>query len=247
VSAAPVSRSPRPGHRVRLLHTSDLHVGCDLPTPGPKPLDALEALAVVARRDQVDAVLIAGDFFDHPKVREAVVARAAQALERIGVPVVILPGNHDPYMASSPWVRCAHLFPANVRVIAEAEGELVALDGAGLSVWGQAHTHFEDFRPAAAAPDWPADGERPHWRIAMAHGIHVTSAYHRRFSYQIEDHELTALGAHYVALGHLDEHRRVGGEDVHAYYASSPIRSGSFALVDLLAEGTAVRQVDALE
>ena len=86
MSAARVSRSPRPRHGVRLLHTSDLHVGSTLPTPGPAPLDTLEGLVAVARRERVDAVLIAGDFFDHPKVSEDVVARAADAMKVKSVP-----------------------------------------------------------------------------------------------------------------------------------------------------------------
>ena len=225
---------------IRFLHTSDLHVGSTLTTPGPQPLDAVAALARVARHEAVDAVLIAGDFFDHRKVHETVVIRAAAQLESIPAPVVILPGNHDPYRHDSPWVRCASLFPENVHVLSEAEGELVYLEAIGLEIWGQAHTHFDDFRPAAVRPGWR---EEHAWRVAMAHGIHVDSGYHLRFSYQIQSDELANLGADYVALGHIDEHRRVGGDDFHAYYASSPIRSGAFALVELTSCGISVQQV----
>jgi hypothetical protein len=243
--AVPIPPLPSPSHRVRFLHTSDLHVGTRVSMPGPQPLEAVAALAPVVERCRADAVLIAGDFFDHRKVEQSVVARAADSLARIPAPVVILPGNHDPYRPESPWVRCASCFPDNVHVISAAGGELIALDGPGLQVWGQAHTHFDDFRPAAAPPRWQSTSARPHWRVAMAHGIHATEGYRLRFSYQIHTRELVDLGAHYVALGHIDEHLRVGGEDVHAYYASSPIRSGSFACVDLGPDGIAVRQVAA--
>jgi DNA repair exonuclease SbcCD nuclease subunit len=240
-----VKPPPRPEHRVRLVHTSDLHIGMRASTPGPSPLEAVAALAPAAERAQADAVLIAGDFFDHRKVDEAIVAHAADALAKIPIPVVILPGNHDPYRPESPWVRCAARFPANVRVIASAEGELVVLDELGVQVWGQAHTHFEDFPPAAALPRWLERDGAADWRVAMAHGIHAVNGYQRRFSYQIEIEDLVNLGAHYVALGHIDEHRRVGGEDVIAYYPSSPIRSGTFALVELAPDGIAVSEIDA--
>jgi hypothetical protein len=144
-------------------------------------------------------------------------------------------------------VRCAALFPENVHVISEEEGELIALEAIGLQVWGQAHTHFDDFRPAAVRPKWREGEAEPSWRVAMAHGIHVDDGYRTRFSYRIDTDELTALGAHYVALGHIDEHLRVGGTGSHAYYASSPIRSGRFALVDLTPDGVSVRQVDATD
>lgn len=231
-----------PARALRILHTSDLHVGSRSVTLGPTPDEASAGLARAAARVNAHVVLIAGDFFDHRKVHESVVARAARDLERIEAPVVILPGNHDPYRPESPWVRCGDHFPDNVHVISEAEGELVHLDEAGLQVWGQAHTHFHDFRPAAARPSWSSGDD---WRVAMAHGIHVSGDYHLRFSYQIETRELVELGAHYVALGHVDEHLCVGGEEVHAWYPSSPIRSGKFALVDLGPEGVEVSQVDA--
>lgn len=235
-----VGMVPPSAQPVRILHTSDIHVGSSVPTHGLEPFQAVDALGTLSERLDADAVLIAGDFFDHPRVGDPIVSRAMGALARIPAPVVILPGNHDPYVPGSPWTRRAPVLPRNVSVITKAAGELVQLDGPGLQVWGQAHTDFEDFRPASARPTW-RDGA--HWRIAMAHGIHVSSEYHRRFSYQIRTEELVELGAHYVALGHIEEHRRVGGIDIHAYYASSPIRSGHFTLVDITPEGVAVRQV----
>ena len=54
---------------------------------------------------------------------------------------MILPGNHDPFMADGIYVKYAHHFPSNVHVIGREEGELITLREAGLQVWGLIKTH----------------------------------------------------------------------------------------------------------
>jgi exonuclease SbcD len=231
-----------PRHRLRLIHTADLHIGAGYATSGPGPFAALAALGELSASSAADVVLIAGDFFDHGRVDEPVIDVAAALLERIGAPVVILPGNHDPYTSESPWVRFSRHLPSHVHIVATADGERIVLEGPGLQIWGQAHTHFEDFAPLATTPRWLEDGRRT-WRVAMAHGLYVESEFELRFSYRIRDDELAALDAHYVALGHLETHARVGGDGVIAYYASSPIRTGAFTQVDLAPDGIRVCEV----
>jgi DNA repair exonuclease SbcCD nuclease subunit len=227
---------------LRLIHTSDLHVGATYRSGGPPPDAALASLVAVTERVGADAVLIAGDFFDHGRVAEAVVSRAAALLDRTAAPVVVLPGNHDPYIAESPWVKFAHHFGPRMHVLAGADGERISFEDLGLQIWGRAHTNFEDVAPVALPARWIEDGGRT-WRVALAHGHYVESDYESRFSYRIHREELTALDAHYVALGHLEMHARVGGERVNAYYSSAPIRSGAFTQVDLTPEGVEVCEV----
>lgn len=84
---------------MRLLHTSDWHLGRSLLSA---PLleaqrDFLEWLAAVATAEAVDAIVVSGDVYDRavPSV-EAVrtLEDALVALARI-CPVVVVPGNHD--------------------------------------------------------------------------------------------------------------------------------------------------------
>jgi exonuclease SbcD len=85
---------------VRLLHTSDWHLGRHL--HGASLLDAQAAVVdfVVdtARREQVDAVLIAGDLYDRaipPLDAVELFDRALVRLAAEGVAVVAISGNHD--------------------------------------------------------------------------------------------------------------------------------------------------------
>jgi exonuclease SbcD len=85
---------------VRILHTSDWHVGKLL--RGQSRLDehraVLTEIAEVAAREKVDLVLVVGDLFESsaptPEA-EAVVWDALLALRASGARVVVVGGNHD--------------------------------------------------------------------------------------------------------------------------------------------------------
>jgi DNA repair exonuclease SbcCD nuclease subunit len=99
---------------LKLLHTADWHLGRRFPRFGleaGKTLsrarrDVLERIFAEAERNQVDAVLCAGDLFDtaqpDPDFRDALV-QVLQRLKWKNRPVFLLPGNHDPLVVESVW------------------------------------------------------------------------------------------------------------------------------------------------
>jgi DNA repair protein SbcD/Mre11 len=85
---------------VRLLHTSDWHVGKVL--KGHSRLDeqlaVLAQVVAIAEAEQPDLVIVAGDLFDTAAPTPdatRVVTRALSALRRTGADVVAIAGNHD--------------------------------------------------------------------------------------------------------------------------------------------------------
>jgi exonuclease SbcD len=85
---------------MRLLHTSDWHIGRSL--HGTDLLAEQEAvlgrLADVVAAESVDVVLVAGDVYDRavPSAdAQAVLSRVVARLRRAGATVVMTPGNHD--------------------------------------------------------------------------------------------------------------------------------------------------------
>ncbi|HJX43590.1 MAG TPA: exonuclease subunit SbcD, partial [Geodermatophilus sp.] len=85
---------------MRLLHTSDWHIGRSL--HGAELLDEQEAvlsgLADVVAARRVDAVVVAGDVYDRavPSAdATAVLDRVLTRLRAAGATVVLTPGNHD--------------------------------------------------------------------------------------------------------------------------------------------------------
>ncbi|MDF5754171.1 exonuclease SbcCD subunit D [Spongiactinospora sp. TRM90649] len=85
---------------MKILHTADWHVGKVL--KGRSRLDehraVLRELVGVARREDVDAVIVAGDLFDTSAPTpdaQGLVLPALMALREGGRDVVVLAGNHD--------------------------------------------------------------------------------------------------------------------------------------------------------
>jgi exonuclease SbcD len=88
---------------MRLLHTSDWHVGKTI--RGRSRLEefasALDEVAGIATQERVDAVLLAGDIYEHrspaPEA-DRLVFETFVRLHHAGIPVVTIPGNHDSAM-----------------------------------------------------------------------------------------------------------------------------------------------------
>src|ERR1700677_2520910 len=103
----PIGRgSPHaPPQEIRVVHTSDVHVDDDYFASQFEGDGAgwLAAVVAHARRLDADVLLLAGDTFDHNRATQRVVARAAAVLTEFPGPVIILPGNHDPVTADSPF------------------------------------------------------------------------------------------------------------------------------------------------
>ena len=233
-------------HAVRIIHTSDVHVGTGYSVDEDGREEALHFLETImgASHDlDADLILIAGDFFDNNRVKEPLVEATGAIISNTAKPVVILPGNHDPFMDGSMYRNFPHHFDDNVHIFDSADGRLLILDDLGVQIWGQAHTSYDDFSPAEACPLWDRSIDPPLWRIAMAHGSAVGFDGRLSFGYKIEEEHLADLEAHYVALGHLDRHGQTGPPVTNAYYSGAPGLLKGFTRVDLRPDGIHVQPV----
>jgi DNA repair exonuclease SbcCD nuclease subunit len=219
------------GPALRLLHVSDLHL------EGPGDAEQVSILAALAADRAAGVLLIAGDFFDHMRVSDATLAVTAKALSQVPAPVVILPGNHDPFMPGSPYIR-ADLGP-NVHVLSTPGGETCHLAELDLDIWGRPHTSFADFRPLA---DIPPRGTAT-WQVAMAHGHLTRGPADLQRAYPIAPAEIAGSGRDYVALGHWDVPFDASSGSVTAAYSGSPSRVRSCALTTLRLGPDGGRQV----
>ena len=209
------------GPALRLLHVSDLH----LEESGDA--EAVIVLAALAADRAAGALLIVGDFFDHGRVSDATLAATAGALGQVRAPVVILPGNHDPFMPGSAYTRAD--LGANVHVLSTPGGETCHLAELDLDIWGRPHCGYEDFRPME---DVPPRG-RATWQVAMAHGHLTRGPADLRHAYPISPAEIAGSGRDYVALGHWDMPFDASSGSVAAAYSGSPSRVKCCALTTL--------------
>ncbi len=66
-------------------------------------LHAVQRLASLVKESDAAFVMVAGDVFDSPQATKATVSAACAAIGGIGVPVLVIPGNHDHGGAGSIW------------------------------------------------------------------------------------------------------------------------------------------------
>jgi len=214
-----------------LVHSSDIHVD-------DNSVAGLHAVLTTAKALRGDVVLLAGDTFENNQLRRAVLDQAAQLLTEAAMPIVILPGNHDPALPDSVFVRGGLDRIPNVRVLGVTDEEAAVFPAHDLEIWGQAHRDYFDMAPLR--------GPRPrstHWQVAMGHGHYEppeTRANPLRPSWVFSDGEIAATAADYLALGHWDRPMRVGNGAVPAFYSGSPDLAGTVNLVRLTVAGETV-------
>jgi len=128
---------------MRLLFLSDTHVGHGLPARprsadprrGAEFFESFEAALAPARAGEVDAVLHAGDLLYRSRVPAWLSDAALAPLRAVadaGIPVLLLPGNHERGRLPHPLLalhRNLHVFDRPRTVVLEAGGVRVAFAG----------------------------------------------------------------------------------------------------------------------
>lgn len=114
---------------IRLLLIADTHLGL------PGSFSGFERALQPALRGEVDVVIHGGDVFFRSQVKPALVVRAFEPLKRIadsGVPVVVVPGNHErsaipyPLFAAHPGV---YIFDRPRTFMVDVRGTTLAIAG----------------------------------------------------------------------------------------------------------------------
>jgi exonuclease SbcD len=105
---------------MRLLHTSDWHIGKPLRNHkrDGEYVDALTEVLDIARREQVDCVLVAGDIFDSvapPPEAEGIIFEFFRELIGARIPAVVVAGNHDHPRRLNAFSRVLDLVDVHVR------------------------------------------------------------------------------------------------------------------------------------
>jgi DNA repair exonuclease SbcCD nuclease subunit len=229
-----------PGRELVVAHSSDLHVDHDH-TARLHGGDGTAGLACVlhaARGAGADVLILAGDTFDCHRLPQDLLDRAAEVIAAAELPVVILPGNHDPAVPDAVYHHGRLAGVRNLHVLGITHGDAVLFPDLVLEIWGRAHRDYSDMIPFESG--------RPRstpWQIAVAHGHYQPRpdrSTRPRPSWLIGDDEIAATGADYVALGHWNRAAKVGNGDTAAYYSGSPEYAGTINLVRFTRQGDVV-------
>jgi len=232
---------------MKLLHTADWQLGLRLNFVGgddavrlrTQRFDSVRRLGELARQHGVGAVVVAGDVFDDNGVGADTIQQARDALSAFGdIPVVLLPGNHDPATPDSALARLGEL-PGTVHVAVERAPITVGDIEIYPCPLTSRHT-FDD--PAAWLPE--AD-DRDRVRVVVAHGGALSFGEAVETPNRIDVDAILARGYDYVALG--DWHGTFQVND-RAWYAGAheatrfkEKRPGNALLVDIDGPGAQPR------
>jgi DNA repair exonuclease SbcCD nuclease subunit len=222
--------------RVRLLHTSDLHLGADSGRRGPAwhgpgCLCPIEIVGQAAVKSNCDVLIVAGDLFDHNRVDHELVGGLVRILGDLPIHTLLVPGNHDALDATSVYHRFERHAPSpRIHVAEDPLGGWTEFPECDLSVWGRPIVvHEPAYRPFGSPV--PRRGSLTDvWHVAVAHGHFVeASAPHESTprSSTFSTAELATVDADYVALGHWDIPTRVGDGRVPSWYSGSPTIGGT--------------------
>jgi DNA repair exonuclease SbcCD nuclease subunit len=231
-----MSSAPLPVRDIVVVHSSDLHVDHDY-TARLHGGDGTTGLACVLNAGHnlgADVVVLAGDTFDSHRVPQELIERAAAVMAGVALPIVLLPGNHDPAVAEAVYRGSALAAVKNLHVIGVTDEDSIMFSLLSLEVWGRAHRDYHDMIPFETGRE--RRPRRTRWQIAMAHGHYEPTPDRSkgpRPSWLIGDAEIAATGADYVALGHWNRAVRVGNGSVPAHYSGSPEYAGTVNLVRL--------------
>jgi DNA repair exonuclease SbcCD nuclease subunit len=235
-----------PAKKLRLIHTSDTHLGD--PDGHPESADALVSVVEAVSHNEADMLLIVGDVFDNERVKDDVLEWFVKQIGQMQAPAVLLPGNHDLIHETSVYHREAFKHsPDNLFVFRGTEGETLSFPGLGIDLWGRAMPmHTPQFKPLEGMPT-PAENN---WLVALAHGhFHYEDDRDQRSS-PIYPQEVADAACHYLALGHWDRHVDVSQGNTTAVYSGCPLGpigssgAGEVTVVDLDPEtGVSFRQV----
>jgi len=237
---------------VRLLHTSDVHLGATfkvLGDRGPEHRRQLrETFARVvdtAAAERVDAVLIAGDLFDSVAAARVHAPFAAEQLSRLGqagIPVCAIAGNHDPLGEGSAgvWADLERRCPG-LTVFGEQLGERVIPDRDLTVVGRSAPRRLSAESPLAGLPV----RRQTRYQVALAHGSVERPDYEAQFT-TITPREIGASAVDYLALGDWHSAQDVSSGSVTAWYCGAPEmidldegQSGNILLVTIPEPGRA--------
>jgi exonuclease SbcD len=215
---------------VRFIHAADLHL--DAPFGSVDAQDArvrdalaastyraLDSLVAACIERGVDFLVIAGDLYNQAERRvrsQIAFARAAAALERAGIPLFVVHGNHDP---SSGW-SAGIAMPDNVRVFADDSVERLVFERDGEQLCA---LYGRSYRRSAETANL-AIGFRREAGDAVAVGVLHTNVggrpgYDDYAPCTLDD--LRAAGMDYWALGHIHK-PEILSEAPFAVYAGCP-------------------------
>lgn len=209
---------------MKILHSADWHL--DSPLVGrteeqakylrSQLLKIPDTVASLCKKEGCEVLLLAGDLFDGAYTKESLNA-VRTALEEVGVPVFISPGNHDFCSAASPYLT--ESWPENVHIFTHPVMESVSLPNLNCKIYGAGYAAMDC---PALLKDFHTEGSE-RWHIGLLHSdpLQSSSPYAPLTPLQVK-----ASGLDYLALGHVHKDGSFRAGDALCAWPGCPMGRG---------------------
>jgi exonuclease SbcD len=212
---------------LRLLHTSDVHLGAGFEFLGRSGKDhraqlksTFSRVVDLAITSEVDAILIAGDLFDSAYPHPGLVGEVLYQLERVdaeGIWTLIVPGTHDRLQPGSVYEGKEFSTLPHLHIFRENEMAPFAVDGLDLTVYGRATLQEE----GDVLEGFHASNDT-RWRVGMIHASFILPGKVERDEMMVSGESISRSSLDYLALGHWHSLGDYGKGGVPAYYSGPP-------------------------
>lgn len=210
----------------RFIHTADWQIGKAFGNVEGdagallrlRRIETIKAIAHLAGRHQVDAILVAGDVFETNTIAAKTIMQTLSAMAEFEGLWLLLPGNHDPATTESVWSKIKHNFSTpNIVLLTEPEpyrfaNHPVVVLPAPLQRRHEARDLTEWFDTYESEPDLI--------RIGLAHGsLDNRLAVRGEAPNTIADSRVASARLDYMALGDWHGTMEIGPR---TWYAGTP-------------------------
>jgi len=254
---------------LKILHTSDIHLGAKLVYLGENAemqrqqiADTFVSVMDYGVKEKVDMVVITGDIFDskYPsRVDTMLVIDQIMKLTAEGIYIAIIPGNHDRYEEGSIYLKqqFANFKSDKFKLFTRPEAVQWFIAALDVTVHGAAVTRQKDKN--SQLPSYTTNHDSK-YNVGLIHG--GVSLQAEADNYPISKDDMDSLKYNYLALGDWHSTLDVSTKHTTAWYAGSPEilaisqkKSGSALLVRIDDNGktnvdivnTAKRQVNEIK
>ena len=218
---------------LKIIHTSDLHIGAKFGTFGEKAeaqrkaiLNALAKIVDIAIERSAHIVLISGDLFDSNFPSRASVDFVKSQFNRLNeakIHAAILPGTHDCLSQDSIYKR--ERFGSEmpfVFVFDDASVMQKEFTDINLTLFAKPNTTNKSTESPTAFLESVVKSASTKYKVAMAHGSVQIESKAAADDMPITLREISSSGVQYLAFGHWHGCQEFSFGSTIAWYAGSP-------------------------
>ncbi len=218
---------------LRIIHTSDVHIGAKFLSFGRKApvqrqalLDVFARIVDLAISSHAHILLIAGDLFDsnfpsYPSVN--FVKQQFRRLNDARIYAAVVPGTHDCLTKDSIYRREDFAFDLPfIHIFSDEQETMKEYPDLDLALFAQANTSNKSTESPVAFLAAASTGTQMKYKVAMAHGSVQIEGKAAADDMPITLPGIADSGMHYIALGHWHGAQEFSFGNTAAWYSGSP-------------------------